>query len=132
MSKVFCPSCGNKTLKRVTCTVNEDGTRTIYLSKRPLNLKGTNYALPKPRGGKHPNNPHLYENQPIPHERLPKKALQKTDALNVDYLADGNPFSMNDVVSKGSSLGRGRGGGRSDADTRAKHHIKGTKGSKRK
>jgi RNA-binding protein NOB1 len=29
MEKRFCPKCGNKTLKRVSVTVNKDGTQQV-------------------------------------------------------------------------------------------------------
>jgi RNA-binding protein NOB1 len=42
MEKVFCPKCGNKTLKRVSVTLNRDGTQQIHISmRRPLNRYGT-------------------------------------------------------------------------------------------
>ena len=41
MSSVFCPKCGNKTLKRVAVTLNADGTTQIHIStRRKLTGKG--------------------------------------------------------------------------------------------
>ena len=52
MDRKFCPRCGNKTLKRVSVTLNEDGSQQIHIStRRPINTKGTKYSLPAPRGG---------------------------------------------------------------------------------
>ena len=31
MDKKFCPRCGHKTLKRVACTVNKDGTMEVRM-----------------------------------------------------------------------------------------------------
>lgn len=40
MSKVFCPKCGNKTLKRVAVTLNEDGALLMHFSHKPLTARG--------------------------------------------------------------------------------------------
>lgn len=42
MNKVFCPHCGNQTLKKVAVTLNEDGSIKMHFSKNPkvLNSKG--------------------------------------------------------------------------------------------
>lgn len=42
MNKVFCPHCGNKTLKKVAVTLSEDGNAKMHFSKNPkvLNSKG--------------------------------------------------------------------------------------------
>lgn len=34
MTKVFCPNCGNKTLKKVAVSLKEDGTQVIHISSR--------------------------------------------------------------------------------------------------
>ena len=34
VSKVFCPKCGHKTLKKVGVSLNEDGTLKIHISTR--------------------------------------------------------------------------------------------------
>ena len=34
MTKVFCPNCGNRTLKKVAVSLKEDGTQVIHLSSR--------------------------------------------------------------------------------------------------
>ncbi|OPJ78307.1 RNA-binding protein NOB1 [Patagioenas fasciata monilis] len=78
MTKVFCPNCGNKTLKK--------------------------YPLPAPRGGKHANNPHLVEDQPFPQQRLSRKARQKTNVFDPDYIAGISPFAENDVYSRAANL----------------------------
>ena len=73
MDKKFCPKCGNKTLKRVSScyssanhflyfmhlsvqvsvTLNEDGSQQIHIStRRPINIKGSKYSIPAPKGGK--------------------------------------------------------------------------------
>ncbi|XP_008068218.1 RNA-binding protein NOB1 isoform X2 [Carlito syrichta] len=42
MSRVFCSHCGNKTLKKVSVTVSDDGTLHMYFSRNPkvLNPQG--------------------------------------------------------------------------------------------
>merc|ERR1711892_859672 len=46
MDKIFCPKCGNKTLKRVSVTVNTDGSQQVHIStRRPLNTKGKKFSL---------------------------------------------------------------------------------------
>ncbi|XP_035210207.1 RNA-binding protein NOB1-like [Stegodyphus dumicola] len=106
ITKKFCPNCGNKTLKRVAVTVNEDGTKNIHINfRRPINIRGTRYSLPMPKGGKHAVNPVLCEDQPIPQNKPPKSALQKIDALSPDYEILPSPFAKNDVYSRAALLG---------------------------
>lgn len=106
MDKVFCPHCGNKTLKKLAMTVSEDGSVQMHFSKNPkvLNARGLRYSLPLPQGGKHSNNPQLVEDQHYPQQRLSRKARQKTDVFNPDYVAGTSPFCQNDVYSRAASL----------------------------
>ncbi|XP_048403118.2 RNA-binding protein NOB1 isoform X2 [Stegostoma tigrinum] len=106
MNKTFCPSCGNKTLKKVAVTVNEDGSIHMHFSKNPkvLNARGLRYSLPLPHGGKHGNNPHLTEDQSFPQQRLSKKARQKTNVFDPDYIAGISPFVENDIYSRAANL----------------------------
>ncbi|KAM4603132.1 RNA-binding protein NOB1 [Polymixia lowei] len=106
MNKVFCPHCGNKTLKKIAVTINEDGSIKMHFSKNPkvLNPKGLRYTLPQPQGGKHGNNPHLVEDQRFPQQRLSQKARQKTNVFDPDYIAGGSPFSENDIYSRAANL----------------------------
>ncbi|KAK6293983.1 hypothetical protein J4Q44_G00348130 [Coregonus suidteri] len=125
MNKVFCTHCGNKTLKKIAVTVSEDGSMQMHFSKNPkvLNPKGKRYSLPLPQGGKHASNPHLVEDQRFPQQRVSRKARQKTDVFNPDYLAGGSsPFSDHDIYSRSANLhitdGAG-GGGRRRANPNA-------------
>ncbi|KAL4642107.1 RNA-binding protein NOB1-like [Arapaima gigas] len=106
MTKVFCPNCGNKTLKKVAVTVNEDSSLQMHFSRNPkvLNPRGLRYSLPLPQGGKHGNNPHLVEDQKFPQQRLSRKARQKTDVFNPDYVAGSSPFAENDIYSRAANL----------------------------
>jgi RNA-binding protein NOB1 len=50
--KMFCPGCGNHTLKRVAVDFDEQtGEQRVLISRRPLNVRGTRHPLPMPRGG---------------------------------------------------------------------------------
>nr|CAD7267399.1 unnamed protein product [Timema shepardi] len=41
MTKMFCPNCGNKTLKKVAVSLKEDGTQQIHINaRRPLTARG--------------------------------------------------------------------------------------------
>ncbi|XP_072135886.1 RNA-binding protein NOB1 isoform X1 [Mobula birostris] len=106
MNKEFCPNCGNRTLKKVAVTVNEDGSLHFHFSKNPkvLNPQGLRHSLPLPHGGKHANNPHLTEDQNFPQQRLSKKARQKTNVFDPDYIAGVSPFVENDVYSRAAHL----------------------------
>merc|ERR1719495_164691 len=106
MDKKFCPKCGHKTLKRVSVTLNADGSQQIHIStRRPINTKGKKFSLPAPKGGKHAWNPRLSEDQPEPQQRLSRKAMARTNPLGEDYLAGGSPFVTHDVTSKSAMLG---------------------------
>ncbi|XP_009892375.1 PREDICTED: RNA-binding protein NOB1 [Charadrius vociferus] len=106
MTKVFCPHCGNKTLKKVAVSVSDDGSLHMHFSRNPkvLNPRGLRYPLPAPKGGKHANNPHLVEDQPFPQQRLSRKARQKTNVFDPDYIAGVSPFAENDVYSRAANL----------------------------
>ncbi|NXL74514.1 NOB1 protein, partial [Leptocoma aspasia] len=106
MTKVFCPHCGNKTLKKVAVSVSDDGSLHMHFSRNPkvLNPRGLRYPLPAPQGGKHANNPHLVEDQRFPQQRLSRKARQKTNVFDPDYLAGASPFAENDVHSRAAHL----------------------------
>jgi len=106
MTKKFCPECGNATLRKVSVTMNPDGGIVYHLSQRKtFSTKGLKYSLPAPRGGKHAQNPILCEDQPIPHNRLNKKALGNLDVFNPDFVARSSPFLLNDVTSRSAMLG---------------------------
>ncbi|XP_040427621.1 RNA-binding protein NOB1 isoform X2 [Cygnus olor] len=106
MTKVFCPHCGNKTLKKVAVSVSDDGSLHVHFSRNPkvLNPRGLRYPLPAPQGGKHANNPHLVEDQPFPQQRLSRKARQKTNVFDPDYVAGVSPFAENDIYSRAANL----------------------------
>ncbi|KAB0797980.1 hypothetical protein PPYR_08973 [Photinus pyralis] len=105
MTKIFCPKCGNKTLKRVAVTLDEEGNQQIHINaRRPITGRGKRYSLPTIKGGKHSNNPHLVEDQPFPDQQPTRLAKTKTNPLNDDYIAGFSPFVMRDVTSKSAQL----------------------------
>jgi len=106
MTKVFCPNCGNKTLKRVAVTIDNEGKQHIHINfKRPLTGRGKRFSLPAPQGGKYALNPVLVEDQRVPQQRLTKLARQKNNPLDPDYIAGFSPFTMRDVSSRSVVLG---------------------------
>lgn len=62
------------------------------------------HSLPLPQGGKHTNNPHLVEDQRFPQQRVSRKARQKTNVLDPDYVAGASPFCENDIYSRAANL----------------------------
>lgn len=105
MTKVFCPNCGNKTLKRVAVSLDENGKQVIHINtRRPLTTKYKNQSLPRFQGGKHSRNPILFEDQPMPRQMPSRVAKTKTNALDDDYIAGFSPFVMRDVDSKSAML----------------------------
>ncbi|XP_011261678.2 RNA-binding protein NOB1 [Camponotus floridanus] len=106
MTKIFCPHCGNKTLKKVEVTLDENGKQQIHINfRRPLSAKGKRFPLPMPKGGKHANNPILCEDQPMPEQRTSRLARTKNNPLDDDYIAGYSPFVMRDINSKSAMLG---------------------------
>lgn len=88
MTKIFCPNCGHKTLKRVAVSLDENGQQVIHINlRRPLTAKGKNQSIPTFRGGKHSSNPILFEDQPIPKQFPSRVARTKTNAMDEDYIA---------------------------------------------
>ncbi|XP_002023026.2 RNA-binding protein NOB1 [Drosophila persimilis] len=105
MTKVFCPNCGNKTLKRVAVSLDENGKQVIHINtRRPLTSKYKNQSLPKFQGGKHSRNPILFEDQPMPRQMPSRVAKTKTNAMDEDYIAGYSPFVLRDVDSKSAML----------------------------
>jgi len=107
MDKKFCHHCGNDTLRKLSVSINEDGTMKYYLSKRRPKLYKKEY-LPLPRGGKHSNYPKLTEDQRLPQRRKAKMKEQHYGVFDVDYIANSSPFALRDTHSRSALLGVGR------------------------
>lgn len=106
MTKVFCPHCGHNTLKRVAVSVEPDGSQKIHINlKKPLTTKGKKYSLPTFQGGKHANNPIIFADQPMPHQKPSRVARTKTNILDADYIPGFSPFALRDTTSKSAMLG---------------------------
>ncbi|XP_058123331.1 RNA-binding protein NOB1-like [Anopheles ziemanni] len=104
-TKVFCPRCGNQTLKKVAVSLDTNGQQVIHINnRRPLTAKNKNRPVAKFAGGKYATNPLLYEDQPLPQQRISAKARSKTDTLAEDYTAGFSPFVMRDVNSRSAVL----------------------------
>ena len=51
--RLFCEKCGGATLAKVSVYLNDNGEVTYFKNpKRKINLKGTIYSIPKPKGGR--------------------------------------------------------------------------------
>uniref|UniRef100_A0A0R3S0X0 RNA-binding protein NOB1 n=1 Tax=Elaeophora elaphi TaxID=1147741 RepID=A0A0R3S0X0_9BILA len=97
MTKRFCPRCGNDSLHRVAVSIAEDGTMQLHINwNRLQSARGLKYSLPAPKGGKHPGGPQLFEDQPMPQNRLARCYEDPTKT---------GPFAMNDVTSRSAVLG---------------------------
>ncbi|KAG4075751.1 hypothetical protein HA402_003577 [Bradysia odoriphaga] len=132
MTKIFCPKCGNKTLKRVAVSLDENGQQVIHINtRRPLTGKGKNTSIPRPQGGKHSSNPILFEDQPIPKQMPSRVARTKTNALDEDYDAGFSPFVRRDVDSK-SALLRAKAGGSSMRQWMRNYDFQNTKRKQKK
>lgn len=104
-TKRFCPNCGNNTLKKVAVSLDADGQQVIHINtRRPLTARYKNRPVAKFDGGKHATNPLLFEDQPLPQQRISAKAKAKTNALGDDYTAGQSPFVMRDVDSRSAVL----------------------------
>ncbi|KAL8195147.1 UNVERIFIED_CONTAM: Nin1 binding protein [Gekko kuhli] len=131
MTRLFCPHCGNKTLKKVAVTVDSEGNLHMHFSRNPkvLNPRGLRHSLPAPQGGKHANNPQLVGDQRFPQQRLSRKARQKTSVFDPDYLAGTSPFAENDIYSRAANLqirdgALGAGRRRMNPNTSSKKFVK--------
>ncbi|KAL5466830.1 hypothetical protein EMCRGX_G030981 [Ephydatia muelleri] len=108
---VFCPSCGNKMLMKVTVTVDAQGN-ILYqpLSVKQFSRKGLRYSLPLPAGGRHANNPILAPDQRVTTKDRHKR-VTRISPLDPDYIAQSSPFAMWDVNSRGARLAFASSGG---------------------
>ncbi|CDW60237.1 RNA binding protein NOB1 [Trichuris trichiura] len=105
-TKKFCPNCGNDTLTKLTVSYDSNGAIVYHFSKRKvITPKGSKFSLPAPKGGKHAKNPILFEDQPMSHNKLSRKSLQKMDVFDPDYVAGDSPFAMHDITSRSAVLG---------------------------
>ncbi|XP_037784679.1 RNA-binding protein NOB1-like [Penaeus monodon] len=101
MNRTFCQKCGNKTLKKVSVTLNPDGTKKIWVNtKRPINIKGTKFSLPMPKGGKHTRYPILAADQKEAKKHASKLSYKKINPLHVDFDTCEYDFSFFQLLLK--------------------------------
>ena len=101
LSKVFCPECGSKTLRKLFYSVGNDGTIIYHFSKAYVhNTRGFRFHAPRPQGGKHGQNPWVAEDQRFPRNQAPKKNRVKNLPLDPDYIANSSPFTTRDTHSR--------------------------------
>lgn len=97
MTKEFCPACGNKMLHKCAVSVGENGEQVLHINWQRLeNKRGLKHSLAAPKGGKHAINEKLFEDQPMPQNRMAK---QRADPFGE------SPFSMHDVTSRSAVIG---------------------------
>ncbi|CAG7816414.1 unnamed protein product, partial [Allacma fusca] len=95
LDKQFCPRCGNKTLKRVSVTVDENGCKKIHLNpKVQITGRGKRFPLPKPQGGKHVDAPKLVADQKLCLDKATKAARKVNDVFRDDLVEGTSPFLM--------------------------------------
>jgi len=111
--KVFCPSCGNKSLRKISMFIDAKGQVNYRYPNRPLTTRGTKFALPKPKTGRcnQPNGtgPVISEFQ---WERISKTSVsaKKTNVFDLDGFSEkkqvplssrrGNPNQVRRTTNK--------------------------------
>ncbi|VUZ38879.1 unnamed protein product [Hymenolepis diminuta] len=69
----FCRMCGYPSLRRIPVTLHEDGQLEFHFSRKFVkNLRGTKHPVPRPKGGKHADDPIYRADQRLPDRRAPK------------------------------------------------------------
>eukprot|EP01135_Chromosphaera_perkinsii_P001931 Nk52_evm80s212 gene=Nk52_evmTU80s212 len=99
MSRDFCPSCGNATLLKIAVTLDEKGniTHFHYNKNKSINLRGTQYSIPDPKGGRNTGNIILREDQREYETKQRKK--KGMDIFDPNYVANSSPFANIDIKS---------------------------------
>lgn len=106
MTRMFCPSCGNNTLRKVAISVDSDGTIQYHYSRkgRNFNIRGTKFSLPQPKGGRHGDDIITCEDQKKHIRNMPKQK-DYSNALDPDYVGNSSPFAATDITSRAFNLG---------------------------
>lgn len=88
MDRVFCESCGNATMQRISAEVGEDG-KLILGTRRPPPLRGTRYTIAPAKGGRHNNDIILREDELMERQRKMggylKAHKKEDDPFSPDY-----------------------------------------------
>ncbi|KAJ1349814.1 hypothetical protein KIN20_005467 [Parelaphostrongylus tenuis] len=97
ITKEFCPACGHKMLHKCAVSVDENGEQVLHINWQRLAVKrGLKHSLAAPKGGKHAVNEKLFQDQPMPQNRMA--------TIRSDPFAE-SPFPMHDVTSRSAMLG---------------------------
>jgi len=83
--KIFCNHCGNNTLWKIPVVVDEEGNVTsVNNHRRRVNLRGSKFPLPLPKGGRDAHNLILTEDE---YQLALKKTRKKknVDAFDLEY-----------------------------------------------
>lgn len=84
-------------LHKCAVTVGEDGKQVLHINwERLASKRGLKHSIAAPKGGKHAVNEKLFEDQPVPQNRMAK--------VHIDPLID-SPFSIHDVTSRSAMIG---------------------------
>ena len=67
------------------------------------------YSVPKPKGGRHANNPFTVPDQKVTYCQ-PKKRESRLDVFSPDYTSLSSPFVAHDVTSRGANMAFAKGG----------------------
>ena len=67
------------------------------------------YSIPKPKGGRHANNPFTVPDQKVTYCQ-PKKRESRLDVFSPDYTSLSSPFVAHDVTSRGANMAFAKGG----------------------
>jgi RNA-binding protein NOB1 len=52
MKKIFCPKCGNKTLKRVSVYIDKEGNKRMFINfKKPISTRGKRVSIKEKSNG---------------------------------------------------------------------------------
>jgi RNA-binding protein NOB1 len=90
------------------------------------------FALPKPKGGKYAINPILVEDQKEAQQRVSKLARQHVNVFDEDFESRNSPFATRDVYSRSAQLGyRSNKGGVSQWNKRFHNEPKKKTGKKK-
>jgi len=100
MQRQFCARCGNRSLHSCVVSIDQDGVQRVHVNWPRLQThRGLKYSLPAPDGGKHSRQPQLFEDQPMPQNRM-ARVRHRLAGTDKD-----TPFAVNDVCSRSAALG---------------------------
>eukprot|EP00164_Ancoracysta_twista_P003084 GFYU01004116.1.p1 GENE.GFYU01004116.1~~GFYU01004116.1.p1 ORF type:complete len:491 (+),score=171.08 GFYU01004116.1:99-1475(+) len=106
--KLFCPSCGNNTLYKVSVSVDDQGNVTTQERQRRLNLRGTKYSIPSAKGGRHNNDLILREDELISSHKYKQQQRKKSKASANPFDVDYNPTLGMNMAEKDVTVGYGK------------------------